>query len=136
MKVEPVKGADTYVTRLDNTDDGITYTGDWSHELMSTFRNYKRTLSTGSAGASVSVDFDGTGILICGVNKSTPTVDILLDGNIIEKDIVLPQTEHRTASYALYGLAARHHTLTVNIKGKELSVDSFEILLDKEQAKN
>ena len=135
VKIELVEYADTYVTRLDNTDYGITYTGDWSHELMSTFRNYKRTLSTGSAGASVSVDLDGTGILICGVNKSTPTVDILLDGNIIEKDIVLPQTEHRTATYALYGLAAGHHTLTVNIKDEKLSVDSFEILLDSEQSK-
>ncbi len=128
LKVEPIEGADTYVMHLDNTDDGITYTGEWAHDLMSTFKNYKRTLSTGSAGASVSVDFDGTGILTCGASKSTPAVDILLDGDTIGTDLVLPQTDFRTASYALYGLDAGHHTLTVNIKDKELSIDSFEIL--------
>ena len=123
VRVEPIEGADTYVMRLDKTDDGITYTEEWVHNLMSTFKNYKRTLSTGSAGASVSVDFDGTGILICGASKSTPAVDILLDGDTIGTDLVLPQKDFRTASYALYVLDAGHHTLTVNIKDKELSID-------------
>lgn len=134
VKVEPIKGADTYISRLDDTDDGITYEGDWSHSLMDSFKNYKRTASTGGVGASFTVKFDGTGILLTGVEDGEAVIGTSLDGNMMDSDLTVPKTSNRQAFYALFGLENGHHTLKVTVKKDSVMLDAAEIILGAKQA--
>ena len=134
VRVEPVENAETYVTRLDDTDEGITYEGGWSHSTMDSFKNYKRTASTGETGASFTVDFDGTGVLLTGVESGSAVIDTDLDGTAKDSGYAVPKTSYRQAFYAVYGLESGHHTLKVTIKDGSVMLDSAEILLDDAQA--
>ena len=134
VRVEPVEGAEAYVTRFDDTDDGITYKGDWTHSTMDSFKNYKRTISTGNSGASVSIEFDGTGILLIGAESGNAVIDTELDGNAEDSAFSVPKTSNRQAFYAIYGLDSGHHTLTVTVSEGSLVFDAAEVLLDREQS--
>lgn len=134
VRVEPVEGAETYITRLDDTDEGITYSGDWSHSTMDSFKNYKRTISAGNPGASVSIDFDGTGILLIGAESGNAVIDTELDGNAKDSAFSVPKTSNRQAFYAVYELDSGHHTLTVTVKEGSLILDATEVILDSTQA--
>lgn len=134
VRVEPVEGAEAYVTRFDDTDDGIAYTGDWSHSTMDSFKNYKRTISTGNSGASVSIEFDGTGILLIGAENGNAVIDTILDGDAKDDAFAVPKTSNRQAFYAVYGLDSGHHTLTVTVSEGTLILDAAEVILDSAQA--
>ena len=58
LSIEPIDGADTYIRRYDNTDVCFEYEGEWDHNTMSSFQNYKRTISKGKKGASNSLKRD------------------------------------------------------------------------------
>ena len=134
VKIEPLDGLDAYIARLDATDDGVTFEGDWSHSTMDSFKNYKRTASTGKAGALFTVEFDGTGILLTGVENGSAVIDTELDGTAKDTAYNVPKTSNRQAFYAVYGLAAGHHTLKVTITEGSVMLDAAEIILDAAQA--
>ena len=129
LKVEPSGGDGTYINRLDDTDESISYSGSWKHSTMDSFRNYKRTLSSGEAGASFTVAFDGTGILLTGVSGGDAVIDTVLDGKARGSAFSVPETGNRQAFYSLYGLENARHTLTVTIKEGTLSLDAAEIVI-------
>lgn len=134
VRVESAEGADTYITRLDATDDGITFKGDWSHSTMDSFKNYKRTASTGEAGASFTVEFDGTGLLLTGVESGSAVIDTELDGAVKDTAYNVPKTTNRQAFYSIYGLESGHHTLKITITEGSVMLDAAEIILDAAQA--
>ncbi len=134
VKVDAIDGVDTYITRLDATDDGITFEGSWSHSTMDSFKNYKRTASTGEAGVSFTVEFDGTGILLTGVESGSAVIDTELDGTAKDTAYNVPKTSNRQAFYSIYGLESGHHTLKVMITEGTVTLDSAEIMLDTAQA--
>ena len=134
LKVEPVGDENAYITRLDSTDDGITYSGDWSYNNMDSFRNYKRTSSTGEAGSSFTAEFDGTGIILVGVESEGTVIDTILDGSVKDSGYAVPRTTNRQSFYNIYGLDNGHHTLTVTVKEGSLMLDSAEVLLDNADA--
>ncbi len=134
VRIEPVGDDGTYVTRLDETDEGITFGGEWAHSTMDSFKNYKRTASTGGAGTSFTVDFDGTGIVLVGAESGDAVIDTELDGNAAETGYTVPKTTNRQSFYNIYGLENGHHTLKVTVKEGSVMLDSAEILLDASQA--
>ena len=134
VRVEPAGNAEAYVTRLDDTDDGIAYTGDWSHSTMDSFKNYKRTISTGNSGASVDIQFDGTGIVLVGAESGNSVIDTVLDDNAKDDAFAVPKTSNRQAFYAVYGLESGHHKLTVTVSEGTLILDAAEVILDSAQA--
>ena len=136
VRAEPVEGAEAYVTRLDDTDEGITYTGDWTHSTMDSFKNYKRTISSGNSGASVSIEFDGTGIVLVGAESGNAVIDTEIDGAAKDSGYRVPKTSNRQAFYTVYGLERRHHTLNVTVKEGSLLLDAAEILTDSTQTGN
>ena len=133
VRAEPVEGAEAYVTRLDDTDEGITYTGDWTHSTMDSFKNYKRTISSGNSGASVSIEFDGTGIVLVGAESGNAVIDTEIDGAAKDSGYRVPKTSNRQAFYTVYGLERGHHTLNVTVKEGSLILDAAEILTDSTQ---
>ena len=133
VRAEPVEGAEAYVTRLDDTDEGITYTGDWTHSTMDSFKNYKRTISSGNSGASVSIEFDGTGIVLVGAESGNAVIDTEIDGAAKDSGYRVPKTSNRQAFYTVYGLERGHHTLNVTVKEGSLILDAAEIIIDNTQ---
>ncbi|MBQ8176804.1 MAG: glycosyl hydrolase family 59, partial [Oscillospiraceae bacterium] len=75
----PIDGRNYSITRYDDTDSIFSYNGDWSHNLMCGFANYKRTLSTGKAGAEIKFSFSGTGFALFGSNESGVTISVRID---------------------------------------------------------
>lgn len=125
LVIAPAEGAETYVTRFDNTDLMFDYTGEWNHNTMSSFKNYKRTLSSAKAGCSFAVDFTGTGIAITGGGKDA-SVTYTLDGG--EKAAyTVPSTGMREVNFMLKGLENGEHHLNVTVTDGTYNVDGAEV---------
>ena len=125
LVIAPAEGAETYIPRFDNTDLMFDYTGEWNHNTMSSFKNYKRTLSSAKAGCSFAVDFTGTGIAITGGGKDA-SVTYTLDGG--EKvAYTVPSTGMREVNFMLKGLENGEHHLNVTVTDGTYNVDGAEV---------
>lgn len=125
---EPVEGRDTYITRYDNTDLCIDYSGDWEHNLMSGYANYKRTISTGSEGASLTVKFNGTGFAITGFNKGEGVISVSVDGAETESALTVSGIGSREVGYYKHGLEAGEHTAVITVLSGTFSADALEVI--------
>ena len=125
LVIEPAEGADIYITRFDNTDMMFDYTGDWDHNTMSSFKNYKRTLSSAKAGCSFTVDFTGNGIALTGGGKGA-TLSYTLDGG---EEIVytVPNTGMREVNFLLNDLENGEHHLEFTVTDGAYNVDGAEV---------
>lgn len=125
---EPIEGAETYISRFDNTDLCFTYSGEWSHDLMSSFKNYKRTISTGSEGAAVTVSFEGTGFAIGGLNKNECVITVKVDGEIVDENITVGGMGARESGYHKHGLPAGQHTAEITVVSGQFCTDMLEVI--------
>ncbi|MGN0596451.1 MAG: glycosyl hydrolase family 59, partial [Ruminiclostridium sp.] len=125
LKVEAI-GDETYVTRFDNTDSCVEYSGEWEQETISSFKNYKRSIATGSEGGSVTFKFNGTGFGVTGVSK-TGTIKVEVDGAVVESDYEIPKGGFRQTYYYMYGLEKGEHTAVITVNTGNACVDSFEV---------
>lgn len=125
LVIEAVDGVEPYITRYDNTNEMFSYSGDWQQDTMSSFKNYKRTLSSGEAGCSLTVEFDGTGIALTGGGKGA-TATYSIDGGE-PQEYTVPVTATRGVTFLLTGLENGHHTLEFTITDGTFNVDSAEI---------
>ena len=125
LVIAPAEGAETYITRFDNTDLMFDYTGEWNHNTMSSFKNYKRTLSSAKAGCSFAVDFTGTGIAITGGGKGA-SVTYTLDGGE-EVAYTVPSTGMREVNFMLKGLENGEHHLNFTVTDGSYNVDGAEV---------
>ena len=125
LKVEAV-GDEVYITRFDNTDSCVEYSGDWEQETISSFKNYKRSIATGSEGCSVTFKFNGTGFGVTGVSK-TGSIKVEIDGNQAESDYEVPKGGYRQTYYYKYGLEKGEHTAVITVNTGNVCVDSLEV---------
>ncbi|MCC8043279.1 MAG: glycosyl hydrolase family 59 [Oscillospiraceae bacterium] len=127
LLIEPLEN--TYIERFDNTDLCFSYKGNWKHELMTSFRNYNRTLSTGYAGDKLYFTFEGTGFSLVGENHfddENPVISVNIDGKSTFEGKV-PMCENRQASYCCFGLENSKHIAEVTVISGKYSIDSGEI---------
>ena len=103
----------------------FNYIGEWNHNTMSSFKNYKRTLSSGKAGCSFTVDFTGTGIALTGGGKGA-SLTYTLDGGE-ETAYTSSGTGMREVNFMLNGLANGEHHLTVSVTDGTYNVDGAEV---------
>lgn len=97
LTIEPV-GDNTYITRYDNTDACFEYEGEWEHNTMSSFKNYKRTISKGKVDSVLTVSFDGTGFALTGETGGGTVLSVSIDGGEAEIRVFTKQApeEHHT----------------------------------------
>lgn len=130
---------DTYITRFDNTDSCVSYSGDWSHNTMSSYTAYKRTISTGSENASVRIDFEGTGFAVTGANSEEAVISVEIDGASTDDNITTALAGSREISYYHHGLKTGKHTAQITVVSGTFSIDGVEViggeipLLDKDE---
>lgn len=129
IKVLPISGGTTHITRMDDLDSTLKFTGTVSRLQSQSYVNYARTVSQlQKKSATVSVTFNGTGISFLGNNIAGPKVKITLDGEVINKSYAVKATEVRAAFYQLQGLENGKHTIKLELlNNKELDIDAVEL---------
>ncbi len=127
LSVEPIDGAEAYITRYDNTDRIFkSYEGEWEFETISSFKNYKRTVFRGNEGASVSFDFNGTGFAVTGSTKADCVLSVTIDGETLP-DRKTPVSSFRESPCRVYGLKKGTHNVTIKVVRGQLSLDALEV---------
>ena len=126
FSAEPVEGSDTYVTRFDETDSCFTFEGNWEHNLMSSFKNYKRTISDGTEGDSFTVNFEGTGFALSGETGENAILGVSIDGGD-EQLVTVSRTGQREISCHFEGLSEGAHTAKVTIKSGKYTIDAMQV---------
>lgn len=133
VKVEATDTVHPYVNKYDNFDNIFTYSENgWEHSTMDSFKNYKRTISTGAEGAYLTVDFEGTGIILTGVQKGDTVVSIDVDGKTVNKEYAVSKISNRQSFLLINGLEQGKHTLKLTVVSGSCSVDAAQVLYDYE----
>lgn len=129
LVVAPIAGAQTYVTRYDNTDTCFAYAGEnVIHETMGSFNNYKRTVSDCGEGVKVTLEFDGTAAAIIGAVDNGTAIRVTLDGEVVAENYVLPTATYRESPYQFTGLNNGKHTATFEVLSGMFRIDALEVL--------
>lgn len=135
VKVEATDTVSPYVNKLDNFDSAFTYSTDgWDHKTMDSFKNYKRTISKGSEGAFAEIEFEGTGIVLTGVQSKESVISVEIDGKVIEKEHNVPKMSNRQSFVSVNGLDDGKHTLKFTVVSDECAVDAAQVVYDYEAA--
>ena len=122
--VRPI-GESYSIRRCDNTDREFEYLGEWRHNTMTGFADYKRSLSTGEAGAELILRFEGSGFAVFGGNGETElSVDI--DG--VTEQVKLKGCCGREIFLSRYGLSTGAHEVRIKVLTGTLNIDGAEIL--------
>lgn len=133
VKVEATDAVQPYVNKYDNLDSIFTYSADgWEHSTMDSFKNYKRTISHGAEGGYLIVDFEGTGIILTGVQKGDTVVSIDVDGKTVNKKYAVSKISNRQSFLLINGLEQGKHTLKLTVVSGSCSVDAAQVLYDYE----
>ena len=133
VKVEATDTVHPYVNKYDNFDNIFTYSENgWEHSTMDSFKNYKRTISHGAEGGYLTVDFEGTGIILTGVQKGDTVVSIDVDGKTVNKKYAVSKISNRQSFLLINGLEQGKHTLKLTVVSGSCSVDAAQVLYDYE----
>lgn len=117
---------DTYVNRFDNTDPCVSYTGNWTHNTMSSYTDYKRTISTGSENAAVTIEFEGTGFAVTGKNTDENVISVEIDGVQAEDSYTAERVGSRKIAYLKHGLENGKHIAKITVLSGAFSIDGVE----------
>ena len=94
---------------------------------MSSFRNYKRTISTGREGAALYVSFYGTGFGLFGETEGEGIISAEIDGGEA-REYHFCKTGSREISCYFSGLENRSHTAKITVIKGTYSVDGMEVI--------
>lgn len=128
LVIEPIEGYATYIDRYDDTDLCFTYSDNWTHSLIDSFRNYKRTISSGKEGAVAEVIFNGTGFALTGNNKEDTIISVKIDGIVMNERYAVPETGDRETSYYINNLECKNHIAEITVISGAFNIDSVEVI--------
>jgi hypothetical protein len=91
--------------------------------------DWHRTTSTSAtAGSTIIVPFDGTGIDIIGGNNGSAILDVSVDGAPLASNAASVSSGKRQATYTLRGLPDGSHTATFTLKSGTLVANAFNAI--------
>ncbi len=128
LGISPVEGEKVGIERWDDMEGFIRYEGDWDHQTIGSFQNYRRTLSVGKMGAGMKFSFQGMGFAITGDPGRKGSIRVMIDGEVEEEDLGVFQRRLRGISYCKYGLKEGRHEVEVRVLSGTYGVDSVEAL--------
>lgn len=128
LLIEPAEGAETFITRYDNTDEcftvisaeGITF------ETIGSFRSYKRTAFRCEKGAAISFEFSGTFAAVTGESEGC-VIRLTIDGKVTAERLVLPRSANRESPCQLRNLEKGKHIVEISVLEGMFAVDSLEV---------
>ena len=122
-------------TWVEQTDPSVTYAGSW-YRNESTSNSGGSSALTNAAGARATINFTGTGIVCLGAGDPWSGVArVTVDGTMYAVDTYFSSTLYQRPFFAVRGLAAGPHTLTIeathirniNGSGSWVWIDAFMI---------
>jgi hypothetical protein len=128
-------GQQVTVTRIEQTDPSIVYTGTWYVNNESPNSGGSAAL-TNAKGATATLSFTGTGINWIGVlDPYSGIAQVYLDSTQYTVDTYGPSTLYQQHLFAVHGLAPGAHTLSIlvphvrdaNTEGSWIWIDAFDI---------
>lgn len=133
IQVLPVSGGESYVTRVDNMNSGISYTGSVELLQSQSYENYGRTVSSmKKKGAALSYTFEGTGIAFLGAHEGGAKIKVTVDGEVLTESTTIKECHSRNAFYQVKGLAAGRHTVKLELLNNyQLDIDALETASEK-----
>lgn len=125
LRVSPV-GENNIVTRVDDHDPRVRYTGNWDRTVPDGYVHFNRTRSKGTTGdeeTSFELEFEGSRIALIGETGGAK-FDVYIDGTLLEH----AETAGAKARQCWYAanIAKGGHTLKVVVTEGTLSVDAIE----------
>lgn len=123
------------VTRLEQNDPSIAYSGVWYPNDSSLHSGGTSTL-TNFKGAQAAISFTGTGITWIGLSDPYSGIAwVYLDGTLNTIDTYSSETHYQQALFSVRGLAPGSHTLSIEVPhirdgstdGSWVWIDAFDI---------
>jgi hypothetical protein len=139
LKVERVSGNPAYYREfLDNLEvhdltaaeaPKLRYGGSWKHENGLGMFNIQRSLSTSqAAGASLTYNFNGTGLDLVGPNNGSADLEVTVDGNVVDASAATAAAPEFYQTFSLRGLSSGSHTVQLKVVSGTLVVDAVGIV--------
>lgn len=124
LKVTPIDGVQSTVTRLDDHDSAITYTGDWYRTVPDGYVHFNRTISRAqSEGAEMSFSFTGSHFAVIGASDAA-AIEVYVDGELLETAETV-KTQARQCSYSA-DTAEGEHKVTIKVLSGSYTIDAIE----------
>ena len=76
---------------------------------------------------SIIFNFDGTGFNLFGATPDA-SLDIYVDGNLLDKNVRVNSTSDRQTSYLMRGLSNENHTAKIVVKGGSFVLDGIDVV--------
>jgi hypothetical protein len=139
LRVETVDGYAPYYSEvLDNLQmydlaspptAQLVYGGGWAHENGKSMYNYHRSLSTSQgAGSTLEYSFNGTGLDILGPNNGSATLEVTVDGQVVDTSASTMASSELYQTFTLRGLSDGPHTVRLEVLGGTLVVDAVAVV--------
>lgn len=124
LNVTPIEGVQHTITRIDDHDASVTYTGDWYRTVPDGYVHFNRTISRSeSEGAEMSFSFTGSHFAIIG-QSGKATIEVYVDGELAETKETAG-TQARQCSYSL-NMTDGAHTVTIKVISGSYTIDAIE----------
>lgn len=130
LKIAPVQGYKSIITRIDDHDPSITYDGSWYRTVPDSYLNFNRTISraeiTGGDTGEKSFEFGFTGNHFAIIGQTDPAdIEVYIDGELFETKRKLRGTCARQCSYSA-DIPEGKHTVRIKVIGGAYTVDAIE----------
>ena len=124
LKVTPIDGVPHTITRVDDHDASITYTGDWYRTVPDGYVHFNRTISRAeSEGAEMSFTFAGNHFALIGQSDAA-TIEVYVDGELFET-AETAKTQARQCSYSA-DIENGKHDVKIRVVSGKFTVDAIE----------
>lgn len=130
LKISPVEGQPSVVTRLDDHEAAITYNGDWYRVVPDSYLNFNRTISRAeikeddTEEKSLEFSFTGSHFAIIG-QTAAAEIDVYVDGELFAEKQSIASVQTRQCSYSA-DVPDGEHTVKIVVTGGKYTVDAIE----------
>ncbi len=125
VNVARIENKPYYIECADDTDSCFEYIGNWEHNLMCGFANYKRTLSTGREGAEMIFQFNGTYFAFFGNNEDA-VISVSVDG--VTETKTISAAGNRELFYSKSNLSCSEHIVKLKVLSGVVNIDGVQIM--------
>lgn len=124
LKVTPIEGVQHTITRIDDHDASVTYTGNWYRTVPDGYIHFNRTISRAeSDGAELSFSFTGNHFALIG-QTDVATVEVYIDDELFET-AKTAKTQARQCSYSA-DIEDGKHEVKIKVVSGKFTVDAIE----------
>ncbi len=120
----------SYITRVDDLDEKITYSGDWQHSAMDPFTCHNRTASTAVAfpsdPQSFTFSFEGDSLALIGKATDDASISVDIDGTLTADKEPVGAVHDKSAFWHRYSLGYGEHDVTVTVNSGKITLDALE----------